>query len=81
MLDFSWPELFVIVAVAVVVIGPKDIPKILYSCGRVVRRLQYVRYAVTQQLDDVMKAGDIEELRRGVNIEVKPDPQTRGSEE
>jgi sec-independent protein translocase protein TatB len=66
--DFGWSELLVIVAVAVFVIGPKDIPKVMYTIGRVARRLQYVRFALSQQFDDVLKAGDIEELRRGVNF-------------
>lgn len=69
MLDFSWAELFVIVVVALVVIGPKDIPHIMHSLGRFVRRLQYVRFALSQQFDDFMKEHDLEELRKGA----KPD--------
>ena len=69
MLDFGWAELLIIVAVAVFVIGPKDIPNVMYGLGRVVRRMQYIRFAVTQQFDDLMKAADVEELRRGVNFE------------
>ena len=71
MLDFGWAELLVLVAVAVFVVGPKDIPNLMYGFGRLVRRIQYVRYAITQQFDDIMQAGDIEELRKGVNFEVK----------
>ena len=59
MLDFSWAELFVIVIVALVVIGPKDIPHIMHSLGRFVRRLQYVRFAMTQQFDDFMREHDL----------------------
>ncbi len=65
MLDFGWAELLIIVAVAVFVIGPKDIPKMMYGMGRVMRRFQYVRFAVTKQFDDMMQAGDLEELRKG----------------
>lgn len=71
MLDFGWAELLIIVAVAVFVIGPKDIPNIMYGLGRVMRRIQYIRYAVSQQFDEIMKVGDIEELRHGVNFETK----------
>lgn len=69
MLDFGWAELLIIVAVAVFVIGPKDIPKIMYGVGRLVRRVQYIKFAVSQQFDDLMNAGDVEELRKGVNFE------------
>ncbi len=69
MFDFGWSELLVIVAVAVFVIGPKDIPKLLYSVGRFVRRIHYIRFAISQQFDDILKTGDIEELRQGVNFD------------
>jgi len=71
MLDFGWAELLIIVAVAVFVIGPKDIPNLMYGFGRVMRRLQYVRYAVTKQFDDIMNVGDLQELQKGVNFESK----------
>lgn len=69
MLDISWAELLVIVVVAVLVIGPQDIPKIMYTLGRVVRRFQYVRFALSKQFEDFLKEHDLEELRRGVNFE------------
>ena len=69
MLDFGWAELLVIVAVAVFVIGPKDIPNIMYGLGRLVRRIQYIKFAVSQQFDDLMNSHDVEEIRKGVNFE------------
>ena len=69
MLDFGWAELLILVAVAVFVIGPKDIPNLMYGLGRLVRRVQYVRFAVSQQFEDIMQASDLDELRKGVNFE------------
>ncbi len=69
MLDFGWAELLIIVAVAIFVIGPKDIPNVMYSIGRIVRRIQYVRYAVSKQFDEIMDVGDLKELQKGVNFE------------
>ena len=34
MLDIAWPELMVIGIVAVVAIGPKDLPKVMNTMGR-----------------------------------------------
>ncbi len=76
MFDVGWSEMLVIGVIAVLVIGPKDIPKIMYQVGRFMRRLQYMRFAMSQQFDEVLRAGDIEELRKGVNFEAKPTPQT-----
>lgn len=64
MLDLSWAEIFVIVVMALVVIGPKDIPHIMHGLGRFVRRLQYVRFAMSQQFDDFMREHDLEDIRK-----------------
>jgi sec-independent protein translocase protein TatB len=76
MFGVGWSELLVIMVIAVMVIGPKDIPKAMYQIGRFARRLQYVKFAMSQQFDDILRAGDIEELRKGVNFEVKEKPVT-----
>lgn len=34
MLDIAWPELIVIGAVALVAIGPKDLPKVMHKLGQ-----------------------------------------------
>jgi sec-independent protein translocase protein TatB len=34
MLDVAWPELAVIGAVALVAIGPRDLPKVMHALGR-----------------------------------------------
>lgn len=73
MMGVGWAEILLILAIALFVIGPQDIPKVMYTVGRFVRRLQYVRFAISQQFDDILKAGDIEELRRGVNFETNRD--------
>ena len=69
MLDFGWAELLIIAAVAVFVVGPKDIPKIMLGLGRLVKRFQYIRFAVSKQFDEIVNAADVEELRKGVNFE------------
>ncbi|MCB1533097.1 MAG: twin-arginine translocase TatA/TatE family subunit [Alphaproteobacteria bacterium] len=71
MLDFGFPELLVIIALAVLVVGPNEIPKIMVGLGRIVRRLQYVRFAMTQQFDDFMREHDLEDIRKSVNFEEK----------
>ena len=59
MLDFSWVELLIIIIVGVLVIGPKDLPAILYQIGKIVRRLQYMRFALSNQFDDFMQQAEL----------------------
>lgn len=76
MLDFSWSELLVVIVVAVIAIGPKQLPEVLFGLGRIVRRLQYMRYALTRQFDDFM---DESELRRFKDEPVQVPPLQVGS--
>lgn len=81
MFDIGWSELLVIMVIAVLVIGPKDIPKIMHGFGRIMRRIQYARFAMTQQFDEILRAGDIDELRRGVNFEAPKTDERAADEE
>ena len=38
MLDVAWPEVMLIGAVALIAIGPKDLPKVMYALGRWARK-------------------------------------------
>ncbi len=63
MLDFSWSEFLVVIVVAVLAVGPKQLPEVLHGLGRLVRRLQYMKYAMSRQFDDFMEQSDLKELR------------------
>lgn len=63
MLDFAWSEFLVVIIVAVIVIGPKQLPEVLYGLGRVARRLQYMKFALSKQFEDFMEQADLNEIR------------------
>jgi sec-independent protein translocase protein TatB len=65
MLDFGWSEFLFIIVLAIVLLGPRDIPLLVYQAGRLFRRVQYWRFAVTKQFDTFMEENDLNELRRG----------------
>jgi len=71
MLDFGWAELFLIMALAVLVIGPDEIPALMRGLGNLVRRFQYMKYALSRQFDEFMDLGDVEDLRKAVNFEAR----------
>ena len=68
MLDFSAPELLVVIVVAVLAVGPKQLPEVLHGMGRIFRRMQYMRFALTKQFDDFMEQADLKELRDQTRI-------------
>ena len=81
MFDFGWAELLVIVAIGILVIGPNEIPVLMRTIGRLVRRLQYVRYAFTQQFEDFMQENDLDDIRKSVNFEAKNFDEAEADEE
>jgi len=71
MLDFGFPELLLILAVAVLVIGPQEIPAVMVAIGRLVRRVNYVRYAVSRQFDEYLHEAGLDDVADQVNFEDK----------
>ena len=68
MLDFGWSEFLLIFVLAIFLLGPRDIPNVVYQAGRFVRRLQYMKYGLTKQFDAFMEQNDLNELRRGGSL-------------
>jgi len=66
MFDFAWSELMVIGAVALVVIGPKDLPKALKTAGMVVRRARSLAREFQHSIDDMIREAELEEVRKTV---------------
>lgn len=69
MLDFGWLELFLITVLVVLFVGPQDLPRVMVALGRIARRLSYVRYAISQQFEEVMRDADLEDIRKAVNFD------------
>ena len=64
MFDIAWSELMVIAAIALVVIGPKDLPKAIYTLGKWVRKARGVAREFQTHIDDMMRETELDELRQ-----------------
>ncbi|MDR3423676.1 MAG: Sec-independent protein translocase protein TatB [Alphaproteobacteria bacterium] len=69
MLDIGWPELAVIGAVALVVIGPKDLPKVMYAMGRWVGKARRFAQDIHRTFEQIAFEAEMGEKRE----EDKPD--------
>ncbi len=81
MFNIGWSELVLVAVLAVVVIGPEELPTVMHAFGRVVRRLQYVRYAFSQQFEDFMRESDLNDIRKQVNFEARDFDESASDEE
>lgn len=64
MFDIAWSELMVIAVIALVVIGPKDLPKAIYTLGKWVRKARGVAREFQTHIDDMMRETELDELRK-----------------
>lgn len=62
MFGIDLPEFLVILAVAVVVIGPKDLPRALHSAGKMMRKFRKISSDLQKSLDEVMREGELDEI-------------------
>jgi sec-independent protein translocase protein TatB len=63
MLDLGWSELLIIGVVALIVVGPKDLPKMLRTLGQYAGRAKGIAREFQRSMDDAARQADIEELR------------------
>jgi sec-independent protein translocase protein TatB len=64
MFDIGWSEIAVIVVVALVVIGPKDLPKVLKTVGIWVRKARMLTRDFQNSVDEMIREADMEDVRR-----------------
>ena len=67
MLDIGWPEFAVILFVALLVIGPRDLPKALYTAGKWMRSARKVAREFQRHVDDAMREAELDDLKKGVD--------------
>jgi sec-independent protein translocase protein TatB len=63
MLDLGWSEILIIGVVALIVVGPKDLPKMLRTLGQYAGRAKGIAREFQRSMDDAARQADIEELR------------------
>jgi sec-independent protein translocase protein TatB len=66
MFDLSWGEVMVIGAVALIVIGPKDLPKALRTLGNMTAQLRRMAGEFQTQFNDAMREAEIDEIKKQV---------------
>ena len=66
MFDVSWSHLALIAVIALVVIGPKDLPRVLRTVGIWVGRARAVARDFQGSLDQMMREAELDEVRKQV---------------
>jgi sec-independent protein translocase protein TatB len=66
MFDIGWQELFVIGVVALIVVGPKDLPKVLRGAARVLNKARGMSREFQAGLAEMAREVELDEIKRNV---------------
>ena len=64
MFGLSFSELLIILVVAVLIVGPNDLPRVIRAVGRFMRGISALGSEIRRQVDEVIGNEEMEELKR-----------------
>lgn len=66
MIDLSWGEILVIGAVAVIFIGPKELPGALRTAGKWIGKARTMAREFQNNVDDMIREAELDEVKKHV---------------
>ena len=67
MFDIGWSEILIIAAIAVIVIGPKDLPRTLRTIGQWVGKAKSMARDFQKSIDDVIRESELDEVKKQID--------------
>ena len=78
MFDIGWSEILVIAVVAIIVVGPKDLPRMLRTFGRMMGQVRRTANEFRRQFDDALRdaerQADLADTRKELQAIGRIDP-------
>jgi len=72
MFDLGWTELLVIGVVALIVVGPKDLPVLFRNVGRFVGKARGVAREFSSAMNEAADQAGVNEIKKGLNAATNP---------
>ena len=72
MLDIGWQEFTLVAFILLIIVGPKDLPKVLKSIFKFVDKIKNYAYDFKSSVNDMNDELELSELRKDV-LEIKKD--------
>lgn len=67
MFDIGWTEMLVIAVVMIVVVGPKDLPKMLRTFGKTTAKLRAMAGDFQKQFNEALKEAELDDVKKSVD--------------
>ncbi|MBN43837.1 MAG: twin-arginine translocase subunit TatB [Alphaproteobacteria bacterium] len=67
MFDIGWPELMVVIVIAVLVVGPKEMPNAIRTVMALARKLRVAANQIQSGLDDIARESGVDDVKRKID--------------
>ena len=74
MFDIGWTELLVIAVVAIVVIGPKDLPRAMRFVGQWTGKMKRMAREFQSQFNEALREAELDTVKKDIEAIGKIDP-------
>ena len=66
MFDIGWSEMMFVAIIAILVIGPKDLPKTIAAIGKYIRKAKGFARDFQSGIDDLAKDAELDDIKKSV---------------
>jgi sec-independent protein translocase protein TatB len=73
---FSWQHIIILLVVALVVVGPKDLPRMMNMAGKWAGKARAMANEFRKSFDEMARQSELEELRKEIDELKKSNPIT-----
>jgi sec-independent protein translocase protein TatB len=73
---FSWQHIIILLVVALVVVGPKDLPRLMHMAGKWAGKARAMAAEFRKSFDEMARQTELDELRKEIEDLKKNNPVT-----
>lgn len=67
MFDIGWPELLLVMVIALLVIGPKELPNAIRTVTTIVRKMRMAAREFQSGLDDIARESGLDDIKQQID--------------
>jgi sec-independent protein translocase protein TatB len=78
---FSWSHIIILLAAALIIVGPKDLPRMMHMAGKWAGKARAMASEFRRSFDEMARQAELDELRKEIEDLKKHNPLTAVQEE
>ena len=78
---FSWSHIIILLAAALVIVGPKDLPRMMHMAGKWAGKARAMAAEFRKSFDEMARQAELDELRKEIEDLKKNNPITEVADE